>query len=261
MTTTILKIGGSIITHKGKSKPSVNFKNLKIIARQLAQIRTNFVLIHGAGSFGHIIVKKTGINKGIKTKKDLVSFGETQRLQNELNAAVVKELIKHKIPAFPCQVSSHAVMNNGRLTKMNTRVITNLLKLGMIPVLYGVPAYDLKKGCSILSGDQIASFLAKKMPIKKIIMASDVDGIFTSNPKTDRNAKTIKTVNRKNFSHIKRILGGSTFIDVTGGMLGKVSELIQIAKKGVESQIINGTKPGNIKKAFLGKKIGTTIKW
>lgn len=257
----ILKIGGSVITYKNKAKPEVNFKNLKKIIDQLVGLSQDFILIHGAGSFGHRIVKRTGIDKGIRKKRDLISFAQTQRLQNELNLIVTKSLIAKGFPAFPFQASASAIMKNGRMMKMDLEVIKGLLKLKMVPVLYGVPAFDEAKGCSILSGDQIAPFLAKKLKADKIIEATDVDGIFTADPKKEKKARPIKVINRKNFKEIKKILAGSRFVDVTGGMLGKVLELIKVAKMGVPGQIIDATRKDNIKKAFLGQKVGTIIKW
>lgn len=257
----ILKIGGSIITYKEKVKPAVNFRNLKKIVDQLVGIKKKFILIHGAGSFGHQIVKRTGIYTGIKKKRDLLSFAETQRLQNKLNIIVTKELIKRGLPAFPFQVSSSAVTKKGKLMKMDLNVLKGLLKINMIPVLYGVPAYDTKKGCSILSGDQTARFLAEKLKASKIIMASNVDGIFSSDPAKNKNAIQIKLVNRKNFKQVGKMLSGSPHADVTGGMAGKVYELLQTAKKGIPAQIIDGTKKDNIRQALSGKKVGTMIIW
>ncbi|MFH1713781.1 MAG: isopentenyl phosphate kinase, partial [Patescibacteria group bacterium] len=196
-----------------------------------------------------------------KTKNDSVNFAETQRLQNKLNCIVTEELIKKGLPAFPFQASSSAIMKNGRLIKMDLDVIKGLIKLGVIPVLYGVPAYDKEKGCSILSGDQIAPYLAKNLKIKRIIMAGDTDGVFTANPKKDKNAKQIKIISRKNFKEVKKMIEGSSFIDVTGGMAGKVVELINGAREGISAQIINGTKKNSIKNALSGKTIGTIIKW
>lgn len=257
----ILKIGGSVITYKEKRPPRVNFNNLRKIIKQLVGIKKKYVLIHGAGSFGHQIVKKTGINKGLKNKNDLLSFAETQRLQNKLNCIITKELIKKGVPAFPCQPSSHAVMKNKRLVKMDLKTLKGLLDLNMIPVLYGVPAYDQKQGCSILSGDQIAPYLAKKLKVKKIIMAGDVDGVFTADPKKNKNAKQIKEINKNNFRKVKKMISGSSSIDVTGGMAGKVEELIKITRKGVLVQIIAAVDNNNIRKAFKGKKEGTLIKY
>lgn len=160
MNLVILKLGGSVITDKSSKKPKVNYKNLRRIAKEIKKAhnpeKTRLILIHGAGSYGHQIVKKTGIHKGIKNRSQLIAFAETQRLQNELNSIVTKALIKEGLPAIPCQASSHAVMKSGKLMKMETEAIKGLLNIGMIPVLYGVPAYDQKQKCSIGNGGQFS---------------------------------------------------------------------------------------------------------
>lgn len=257
----ILKIGGSLITYKSSKTPRVNYRNLERISREIASSfassKFSLILIHGVGSFGHIIVHKTGIDKGIKNKRQLEYFAETQRLQNELNVIVTKDLIKAGLPAIPCQASSFAVMESGRIKKMDSSVIEGLLKIGMVPVLFGVPAFDQHQKCSILSGDQIASFLATKLNAKRIIYATDVNGVFTSDPHKNPSAKLIPRLNNKNIVQIRKWVTGSAATDVTGGMLGKVLEL---SKTKISSQILNGLIPGNIIKALNGEKIGTTIK-
>jgi len=179
----ILKIGGSVITDKFSPRPKVNYKNLKRIAKEIASAydkeKMSLIIIHGAGSYGHNIVKKTGIDKGIKSYEQLKAFAETQRLQNELNLIVTKCLIEEGLPAIPCQASSFVVMNLGKIEEMSLSAIRGLIEMKMIPVLYGVPAFDKTKRCSILSGDQIAPYLAKKLNAKKIIHATNVDGVFT----------------------------------------------------------------------------------
>lgn len=257
----ILKLGGSVITDKHSKTPKINLENLKNISKEIALVynpqKMSLILIHGAGSYGHNIVKETGINRGIKTDKQLNDFAETQRLQNELNCIVTKQLIKQGLPAIPCQASASAVMESGKLISMDISAIKSFLEISMIPVLYGVPAYDRIQKCSILSGDQIAPYLAVKLNAKKIIHATDTDGVFTSNPNKDSNAKLIPEINQENINQIKAGLKGSTATDVTGGMFKKVSELSGIS---IESQIINISPSGNITKAIKGEKIGTIIK-
>jgi len=257
----ILKIGGSVITDKFSKIPKVNHENLKKISEEIASVynkeKMSLVIIHGAGSYGHVIVKETGIGKGIKTNNQLKAFAETQRLQNELNSIVTKYFIDAGLPAIPCQASSFVVMDSGRVEEMNLSAIKGLLELKMIPVLYGVPAFDKTQKCSILSGDQIAPYLAVKLNAKKIIHATNVDGVFTEDPNKNPNAKLIPEINSKNISQVKEWLTGSTAIDVTGGMFGKVSELLEI---GIESQIVSALTLGNIVRAFNGEKIGTIIK-
>ena len=257
----ILKIGGSVITDKFSKEPKVNKKVLKRVSKEIASAydrnKMSLILLHGAGSYGHVIVKKTGIDKGIESYEQLKAFAETQRLQNELNSIVTKQLIDDGLPAIPCQASSFAVMDLGKLEEMSLSAIKGLLEVKMIPVLYGVPAYDKTQKCSILSGDQIAPYLAVKLGAKKIIHATNVDGVFTDDPNKNPKAKLITEINSKNINKVKDWLSGSTATDVTGGMFKKVSELLNI---GVESQIVNALVPGNIVKAFKGEKIGTIIR-
>ena len=261
MDITILKIGGSVITDKFSETPKINPENLKNISKEIASAwnrKEGLIIIHGAGSYGHVIVKRTGIDKGIKTDGQLRDFAETQRLQNELDGLVTKYLIDAGIPAFPLQASASAVMSSGKLVDMCTSTIESLVKIGMVPVLYGVPAYDRNQKCSILSGDEIAPYLAVKFNARKIIHAGNVDGVFTSDPNKNPDAKLIREINSANIDQVRIGLTGSTATDVTGGMSRKVSELLGI---GIESQIVNALVPGNIAKALEGEEVvGTIIK-
>jgi len=260
----ILKIGGSVITDRQSETPKVNSENLCRVAKEIAEgynpEKMRLILIHGAGSYGHQIVKRTGIDKGISTERQLVDFAETQRLQNELNCIVTEALIKSGLPAIPCQASASAVMDGRKLAAMDTKAIKGFLEIGLIPVLYGVPAYDKQQKCSILSGDEIAPYLAKELKADKIIHGTDVDGIFTADPKKDRNAKLIPTVTKKNFEEVKKSLSGSSVVDVTGGMMKKVSELMAIAEAGIESQIVNALTGGNVKRVLCGEIFGTIVR-
>jgi isopentenyl phosphate kinase len=257
----VIKIGGSLITDKFSDTPKINQENLKRISEEISSVynkeKMSLIIVHGVGSYGHVIVKKTGIDKGIRTEKQLVDFAETKRLQNELNSIVSKYLIDAGLPAIPFQASSFTVLDQGRIVRMDLSAIKSFLEIDMIPVLYGVPAYDRTYKCSILSGDQITPYLAVNLNAKKIIHATNVDGVFTADPNKNAGAKLIPEINSENIEQVKDWLDGSTATDVTGGMLGKISELLEI---DVESQIINALIKGNIAKAFRNEKIGTVIR-
>jgi isopentenyl phosphate kinase len=261
----IIKLGGSVITDKKSDVPKVNYNILNRLAEEIAEayqkMNSSLIIIHGAGSYGHQIVKKTGINKGIEREEQLIAFAETQRLQNELNSIVTKVFIEQNLPAIPIQASSSTIMENCKLLEMNTSVIKGLLEIKMIPVLYGVPAYDINKKCSILSGDEIAPYLASQLGAKKIIHGTNVEGIFTDDPNINKEAKLIPLITKENFEEVKKALSGSACIDVTGGMLNKVIKVLDVAKKGIEVQFVNALVEGNIKKALLGEKIGTLVRW
>lgn len=264
MNLVILKLGGSIITDKKSKVPKVDYSNLNRIAKEIKEAynpeRAKLIIIHGAGSYGHNIVEKTGIHKGIENGEQLLAFAETQRLQNELNIIVTETLIDKGLPAIPCQASSVAVMKEGRLSRFEIDAIKGFLEIGLIPVLYGVPAFDEKQKCSILSGDQISSYLAKRLRASRVIHTTDVDGIFMGDPKLDSKAKIIPEITTKNFDDVIKYVSGSTSTDVTGGTLGKLRELLEVANYGVESQVINAMVPKNVERALHGERIGTIIR-
>lgn len=260
---TIVKIGGSVITYKESRKPRIRRIELLRVAKEIrrAYLRfdSNLLLIHGAGSYGHEHVKKSGINEGIKTKEQLMDFAEVQRLQIKLNCIVTQSLLENRLPAFPCQPSSCTVMKSKKIAEMGTRAIKGLLDAGLIPILYGVPAYDEDRGCSILSGDDIASHLAVALRAERVIFGTNVDGVFTDKPNRP-NAKLIDLVNSKNFDNVTKILlKSSTNSDATGGMLRKVLRAAEASVHGIESVIVNASSPSALRRAIEGEKLGTLI--
>jgi len=254
----ILKLGGSVITEK--SKPfTVNYNNLNRLVKEISNAlnSSNFslILIHGAGSFGHTTVAKYGIDKGIKTRKQVFGFAETQKVQEELNNIVVQTLQDQGLPAIPCQPSSHAIMRSGKLSQIFLDSIKGFLEIGLIPVLYGVPAYDEDRGCSILSGDEIASHIAKKLEAKRVIFGVDTDGIL------DYNNKLIEEITPEKFKKMKKYVKGSKATDVTGGMLGKLEKISILAGTGTEVEIVNANKPSIIERGLKGERgLGTLIR-
>lgn len=74
----ILKLGGSIITRKDKTKPTLNPANLERIAQEISVAKIKkLIIIHGAGSFGHPYAQKYGIGSVIKNDREL---GRKKRL-------------------------------------------------------------------------------------------------------------------------------------------------------------------------------------
>ena len=77
-------------------------------------------------------------------------------------------------------------------------LIQKYIDNGFVPVLYGDAVLDQNEyfKYAILSGDQIITYLAKKLKANRVILSSDVDGIYTDNPKTNPDAKLIDIVTK-----------------------------------------------------------------
>ena len=256
----ILKLGGSAITTKDKvltPRPKV----IKRLAKEIAKAKVSpLIIIHGGGSFGHPIAEKYKLTSGLNDPSQLIGFVETHEAMVSLNRLVVNALIDSRVPAFGMPPSSFMLMKQGKVQILRIKILKEAIKKGLVPVLYGDVAFDLDKGFDILSGDKIAGFLAIRLDAKMVIMAVDVDGIFTDDPNVEPSAELIPHITLDELEGLQAKIGESRNSDVTGGMFGKMSELAAPVECGIEALIVNALKPNNIYKALRGKEVvGTRI--
>lgn len=150
------------------------------------------------------------------------------------------------------------VDENNKVKNVFVDSIREALYKGVLPVTYGDMLVDESRGCMTFSGEQVTTLLAEKLKNNfgkiTIINCSRTDGVC------DDAGKTISLINRRNFDMVKRFISGSEGVDVTGGMIHKVRESLDFAKKHqVKTIIISGNKKDCLYKAILGKKVRSTI--
>lgn len=253
----MVKLGGSLITNKLKpytlNQPAID-RSVKEIGQARQEGDFDLLLGHGSGSFGHISAKKYQTAEGFIDQQSKYGFCLVQNDAASLNRIIVSALLKGKEPAFSIQTSACSLAKNSRIKEFYSKPIKILLKYNIIPVLYGDVGIEVKKGSCILSTEEIFNYLAKELNPQKIIMAGNTDGVYAEE-------KTVPEINKKNWLKIRKYLGGSSGIDVTGGMLHKVAKAIELAKLGINTQIINGGNPNNLKNCLLGKNSGTLVTW
>jgi len=261
----LVKIGGSFITDKTKPfTPRLDV--IKRLAKEIHEVREEgkleIIIGHGGGSFPHKPAKDYRINEGIINKESYKGISLVQDAASKLNRIIVNSLIEAGENAVSVQPSAALITENGRIKEWYLEPIKEMLKNNLLPVPYGDVALDIKKGCCIISTEEILNYLATKLNSKRIILAGIVDGVFTSDPQKNPDAKLIHEINSKNYEDVKKYLGGSAGIDVTGGMLHRVERMFELTKIGIEAEIINGEREGFLKRALLGEKgLGTIIRF
>jgi isopentenyl phosphate kinase len=257
----ILKIGGSAITDKTGELAA----KTEVINRLAEEIKRadldNLIIVHGGGSFGHPTAAKYGIKDGYKedpTQK--LGFAETHHVMTVLNGLVMDALIWHEVPAVSIAPSSCFVTENGKVKFFDETVMRAYQKMVFTPVLYGDAVLDEKMGFTVLSGDQLVSYLAIRYKATKIVVGTDTDGLFDSDPKTNPNAKPFKRLTLKELKELQPKLGKAQGTDVTGGMAGKIAELIPAVEQGVRVTITGATKGLSIYRALTDQSVlGTEI--
>ncbi len=256
---TILKIGGSVITDKNGDL-AAKTEDINRIAEEIKRAdMDNLVIVHGGGSFGHPTAQKYGIQDGLKEPSQKVGFSETHHVMTVLNGLIMDALVWHEIPALSITPSTCIMTENGRIKYFDDTVLCNCMKMGFVPVLYGDAVLDDKMGFTVLSGDQLVAHLAVKLKAQKIVIGVDTDGLYEADPKVDKNAKPYLKLNLEQLKRVQAKIGNAQTTDVTGGMAGKIAELIPAVEAGVPVQIINATRNLRVLRGLTGEKIEGTI--
>ncbi len=257
---TILKIGGSVITDKdGDLAAKTDLINSLSEEIKRADI-DNLIIVHGGGSFGHPTAVKYGIKEGFKgDASQKVGFSETHHVMTVLNGLIMDALVWHEIPSLSITPSTCIVTENGRIKYFDETVLSRCMSMGFIPVLYGDAVLDEKLGFTVLSGDQLVAYLAVKLKAQKIVIGVDTDGLYEADPKVNSAAKPYAHLNLEELKRVQGKFGKAQGTDVTGGMAGKIAELIPAVEAGVKVQIVNGTRNLRVYRALVGERIEGTI--
>lgn len=260
----ILKFGGSILTNDAKFETF----NQEVTANLIAQInilakKYRFIIVHGAGSFGHYHAKEYDLKNGLKNEKQLEGIVKTHNSMLKLNALFLQEFEKHdNIHPLSFSPMTLSLTSSGELLSFNITNINKALEIGLIPILFGDVVFDDKLGITILSGDKIVPYLALQLQPQKIVMLTDVEGVYDDNPKKNSSAKLIKEINLENSELIQKISANASSgkTRVTGEMEKKLLELKPVVEKGIETWIISGLIKDNLlQKLQSDNSIGTKI--
>jgi isopentenyl phosphate kinase len=251
---TVLKLGGSVITKKDEVM-TANELAIKRLAKEIGGARVSpLLIVHGGGSFGHPLAKKYLNAMGMMPP---TGFSGVHQAMMGLNQLLLNALISESVPAVSLPPSSFTLMKRGKIQFLNIDLITDYLNASIVPVLYGDVVLDQEAGFSILSGDKIVAELAISLNAMRVVIGIDVDGLFTSDPKVDPNARFIDRISVKDLRRLK--IGPSRSIDVTGGMKKKVEELAKVAGYGCHVFMVNALKAKRVYKALRGEKVVGTI--
>ena len=139
----------------------------------------------------------------------------------------------------------------GDILEINSRLLTVLLDQGYLPVVSSLGA-DAEGKVFNINADTIASAIAVQLQAEKIVLLSDVDGIFlkAGEPETK--------LSRLTAAEAKALIDDGS---ATGGMIPKLQNIVDILDRGVRSaHIINGnSRNALLAEVFTNEGTGTMI--
>ncbi|WP_255195813.1 isopentenyl phosphate kinase [Halorarius litoreus] len=217
--TRILKLGGSVVTRKDEPE-TVDAEQLGSLADAIADAPDDLVVVHGGGSFGHHHASAYGVST-VDGSHDAAAARDIHGAMKELNDAVVAALADRGVPAVPVHPFSAASRTATGELSLSTAPVSAMLTEGFVPVLHGDVVAHAGKGVTILSGDELVADLATHLGADRVGLCSAVPGVL------DTDGEVVPHIAA--FDDVAAALGGSDATDVTGGMAGKVRELLALS--------------------------------
>jgi len=257
-----LKLGGSLLTDKNRES-SARLDTIRRCAREVRQAlrarpELRLLLAHGSGSFGHVAALQSHFGSD-----GVTGYAETGAAAARLNRIVTDVLLGEGLPVVSMQPSASALCDNGRLLELAIRPIEFALNNRLVPLLFGDVAFDRSRGETIASTEMLFAYLASALRPQRIVLAGQVNGVYTADPLRVAGADLIPRITPSSFPSMRAQLGSSYGIDVTGGMLTKVEQMVELVGRfpGLRVHIISGETSGLLAQALQvdDNNLGTRI--
>lgn len=136
--------------------------------------------------------------------------------------------------------------------------LNQLLKWKVIPILNendAVATEEIKFG----DNDSLAAQVAIMMNAERLILLTDVDGLYDSDPNKNKNASLISYREKIGAVEIKMAQGKSVSKYGTGGMYSKLLAADKANREGIVTHLVRGDWPKNLLQIADGKPVGTQI--
>lgn len=247
----VIKIGSSSITHEQTG--GLNLTKLEVLARELSDLKNmgkEVVLV----SSGAIAVGKqtAGLKKRpgeIAKKQACAAIG-----QAKLMMIYQKLFAEYGQMAAQILITKNTMVNDiSRRNAYNT--FEELLKMGAIPIVNEndtVSTYEMQFG----DNDTLSAIVAALIHADLLILLSDIDGLFTDDPRCSKNAKFISLVENIDDKMMEMGKGSSSSVG-TGGMATKLSAAKIATSAGADMIIANGQDFHIIHRLMNGLNYGT----
>lgn len=247
----VIKLGTSTLAH---STGKLNIRKMNSLVRVLADLQNSGkeLVIVSSGAIG-LGVGKLGLRtrpSDTPSKQACAAVGQCElmymydNLFDEYGITVAQILLTKTI------LEKNNVVNT----------FERLISMGVIPIVnendtVAIDELELEIG----ENDSLSAMVAHLAKADLLVILSDIDGLFSSDPRTDKNAKLIPVVEEIN-EKIENIAGGAGSSLGTGGMATKINAAKIATQAGIDMVIMNGKTPEMLYDLFEDIPVGTLFK-
>ncbi len=246
----VIKVGTSSLTYEtGK----INIKKIERLVRVISDLRNRGteVILVSSGAVGAGVGKLNLKEKpdGIREKQALAAIGQASLV------SIYDKFFSEYGHSTAQVLLTKFILDNEEHRKNTKNTFETMLRYGVIPIVNEndvISTYELEFG----DNDTLSAYIAVLVEAELLIVLSDIDGLFDSNPSENQDAKLIPVVEEIR-DEISAAAGGAGTRRGTGGMITKLKAAELVTKEGIHMIITNGASPERIYDIFEGKPTGT----
>ena len=246
----VIKIGTSTLAHAGGR---LNIRKTEVLCKVISDLKNSGqeIILVSSGAIG-MGCGKLGLKKrpeDMETKQAAAAVGQCDlmytydQLFSQYNHTVAQILL------------TASDVNHEDRHRNFISTLERLLELDCIPIINENDTVATDE-IGIGDNDTLAAIVATSVKADLLILLSDIDGLFTSDPRKDPDAKLISEVRELDES-IMALGGGSGSSLGTGGMKTKLSAAKRCMDAGCDMIITNGAEPNNLYDIMDGLPVGT----
>ncbi len=247
----VIKVGSSTITYPENG--TINYSKLEKLVRIIADIHNmgkEVVLVSsGAIAVGRHAIGLTEKPKTLSCKQACAAIGQAALM------TVYKKLFSEygQVCAQILLTKYTFMRDESYNNACNT--LNELLAMGVIPI---VNENDTVSTAEIEIGDNdsLSAYVSSMIKGDLLILLSDIDGLYTDDPRQNKDAEFISVVKELNDEIFNMGKGAGSNLG-TGGMHTKIHAALMATKTGADMVIINGEDIENIRAVMNGEEKGT----
>jgi len=247
----VIKLGSNVLSETN----GLNTKLIRSISRQICRLTgggTEVILVSsGAMALG---VKKVGLSRRpdeIPKRQAVSAVG-----QAGLVLEYEKAFARYRKKTAQVLLTAEDLSNRKRYLNARNTIYT-LLSWGIIPIINEndtVSVEEIKFG----DNDNLAALISILMEADLLINLTDIDGLYTKDPRIHSDARLISSVSSIT-KRIKKTAGDIPGTLGTGGMSSKIKAAEKVTSAGIPMIIAKGTHPEILTLLFLGEAHGTVF--
>ena len=249
----VVKVGTSTLAH---STGCLNIRRVEELCRVLSDLKNagNEIILVSSGAIG------MGVGK-LSLKSRPTDMATTQAAaavgQCELMYTYDKLFSEYSHTVAQILLTGEDLKDSVRRANFHSTLF-RLLELGVLPIINENDSVATEE-ISIGDNDTLGAIVAVNAEADLLVLLSDIDGLYSADPRENKDARLLETVENIDDS-IMALAGGSGTKLGTGGMTTKLSAAKIVTEKGIDMIITNGSRPDDLYKIVEGKSVGTLFR-